>query len=466
MSAADEARLILGAIAVAVQTPGSGGALGLPVLLWGPPGVGKTARINQLAEALNFRLTTVLASIRGPEDFLGLPALQTDAETGARVTIFVPPKWARDLVALNPDNLDWYTRRPLKPLAGLLSAPSSTRAPSLPPGLPGLPATARPGTKPTVTLARGLLFLDEITTAPPRVLAGLLRVIHERVVGDIDLPLSTAVLAAANPPEQAVGEAVQPLQPPLANRFIHLDWPEPSAQEWAQWIEGTAKRASGLSTADIDAALREYHLSLTLSHPAFLRVFLHVATVAKEWFTVSGGKQATSFMYVLPKGEDEAGRAWPSPRSWEIGLRGFAAAQSLGRLDIGRVLLVGAVGTHAAEAFLDHLATKALPAPQDALIAAREGTLLWLPGPDRALGSAYVERVVKWAADEAPADLAPAAWDFLALLRRYGSGGLDLVQHSLKMLDKSKIAPTKAGVALLEELNLATARLQRAVGAL
>jgi len=48
-------------------------------------------------------------------------------------------------------------------------------------------------------------------------------VVLERVVGDLELPPEVAVVAAANPPEQAADG--WDLSPPLANRFCHLDWP-------------------------------------------------------------------------------------------------------------------------------------------------------------------------------------------------------------------------------------------------
>ena len=72
---------------------------------------------------------------------------------------------------------------------------------------------------------RGLLFLDELSTAPPAVQAALLRVVLERVVGDLTLPDEVAVVAAANPPDQAAdgwdlsGAAGQPaVSPVLADR--------------------------------------------------------------------------------------------------------------------------------------------------------------------------------------------------------------------------------------------------------
>ncbi len=50
----------------------------LPVLLWGEPGIGKTAALNQLAEALDLPLTTVIASVHEPSDFSGLPVVGDD----------------------------------------------------------------------------------------------------------------------------------------------------------------------------------------------------------------------------------------------------------------------------------------------------------------------------------------------------------------------------------------------------
>src|SRR3954470_5590842 len=103
-------------------------AADLPVLLWGEPGIGKTAALNQLADALQLPLTTVIASVHEPSDFAGLPVVGDDpARQGVPMA---PPDWAVRLV--------------------------------------------RAG--------QGLLFLDELSTAPPAVQAALLRVVLERRV--------------------------------------------------------------------------------------------------------------------------------------------------------------------------------------------------------------------------------------------------------------------------------------------
>lgn len=143
-------------------------AADLPVLLWGEPGIGKTAALTQLAAALDLPLTTVIASVHEPSDFSGLPVVGDDP--AAQGVPMAPPDWAVRLV-----------------LAG-----------------------------------RGLLFLDELSTAPPAVQAALLRLVLERRIGALQLPPGVRIVAAANPRSSAADG--WELSPPLANRFVHLRW--------------------------------------------------------------------------------------------------------------------------------------------------------------------------------------------------------------------------------------------------
>src|SRR5687768_8424377 len=143
-------------------------AADLPVLLWGEPGIGKTAALQQLAASLELPLTTVIASVHEPSDFSGLPVIGDDP--AVQGVPMAPPDWAVRLV--------------------------------------------RQG--------RGLLFLDELSTAPPAVQAALLRVVLERRVGALRLPPGVRIVAAANPRSSAADG--WELSPPLANRFVHLQW--------------------------------------------------------------------------------------------------------------------------------------------------------------------------------------------------------------------------------------------------
>lgn len=71
-------------------------AADLPVLLWGEPGIGKTAALTQLADSLDLPLTTVIASVHEPSDFSGLPVVGEDP--AVQGVPMAPPQWAVELV--------------------------------------------------------------------------------------------------------------------------------------------------------------------------------------------------------------------------------------------------------------------------------------------------------------------------------------------------------------------------------
>jgi len=151
------------ALLIALNTPGPKGQMGIPVLLWGRPGVGKSSFIEDLANE-DWKVLTIIASIHDPTDFSGLPIYEQGAVQ------YAAPAW-----------IDSFTE-----------------------------------------YAQGILFLDELSTCPPSVQAALLRVIFERRVGFKSLPNQVRIVAAANPPDLMVGG--WELSPPMRNRFVHLNW--------------------------------------------------------------------------------------------------------------------------------------------------------------------------------------------------------------------------------------------------
>jgi hypothetical protein len=292
----------------------------VPVLLWGAPGTGKTSAIRAMAAAAGLPCETVIASIREPSDFAGLPVV---VGQGVR---FAPPAWAQRLVA-----------------AG-----------------------------------RGLLFLDELSTAPPAVQAALLRVVLERVVGDLDLPAEVAVVAAANPPEQAADG--WDLSAPLANRLCHLTW-EINPRAVADGLAGgwTPPRLPELTGDWTSAEIMARGLVA-----AFLRVRPALACAP-------------------PTDPATAGRGWPSPRTWEMTARLWAAADAAGVGGETRsVLLRGCVGDGAGAEFLTWLAEMDLPDPEEALADPAAFVL-----PERA-DRAYAALAAITAA--VTADLTPERW--------------------------------------------------------
>ena len=263
--------------------------IGLPTLIWGPPGVGKTAHIQAMAEALDLHLEVVLASIREPSDFSGLPVIHEGMVNMA------PPQWAQRLIK-----------------AG-----------------------------------KAMLFLDEISTAPPAVQAALLRVILDRTVGDVALPDRVAIVAAANPPEQAAGG--WELSPPLANRFVHLQWTTYASQ----WIAGFL---AGWPTPTIQRVPKDWKSRIP-EIKAVVTAFIH---------------RRPNLLLAIPESEAEAGKAWPSPRTWEYATKALAAAKACGaNREVELDLLSGCVGEAVAIEFHAFLAELDLPDPEEILANAK-----------------------------------------------------------------------------------------------
>jgi hypothetical protein len=234
----------------------------VPVLLWGAPGTGKTSAVRAMAAALGWPCETVIAAIREPSDFAGLPVVR---EHGVQMA---PPRWAKRLA----------------------------------------------------DTGRGILFLDEISTAPPAVQAALLRVVLERVVGDLDLPEGVVVVAAANPPEQAADG--WDLSAPLANRFVHLDWTvEPAA--FAQGLAG------GWEPPTVPQLPEGWEDAIT-----------YTRGLISAFITVRPGLACE-----LPADAARAGRGWPSPRTWDMAARLWAAADAAeASTEATTALITGAVG--------------------------------------------------------------------------------------------------------------------------
>jgi len=261
----------------------------VPVLLWGAPGTGKTSVIRAMAHASGWPCETVIASIREPSDFAGLPVV--GGADGSAAVDFAPPKWARRLAEAGG----------------------------------------------------GLLFFDEVSTAPPAVQAALLRVVLERTVGDLALPEEVSVVAAANPPEQAADG--WDLSAPLANRFCHLEWPVDSRIMADGFSSGWPTGAAPL----LDQSWQR-QIPITRSWVAgFITVRPNLALE-------------------VPTDAAGAGRSWPSPRTWDMAARLLAASDAAGAGDLARSLLVrGAVGQGAGIEFLTWLIEADLPDPEAVL---------------------------------------------------------------------------------------------------
>ncbi|MET8825681.1 MoxR family ATPase [Streptomyces sp. NPDC004610] len=319
-------------------------AADLPVLLWGEPGIGKTAALHQLAASLELPLTTVIASVHEPSDFSGLPVVGDDP--AVQGVPMAPPDWAVRLV--------------------------------------------REG--------RGLLFLDELSTAPPAVQAALLRLVLERRVGALRLPPGIRIVAAANPRASAADG--WELSPPLANRFVHLPWVHDHEVVvrglGGVWPRATLPRLDPGRLSDAVGFARRAVCGLLAARPALV--------------------------HRLPGTETRRGGAWPSPRSWDMTVRLIAFATAAGSSrEVLSLLVRGTVGDGPGLELLAAVDRMDLPDPE---------TLLADPGaaelPERGdLRQAALDAVVQAVRNRPTRERWDAAWALL--LRALETGAPDLL---------------------------------------
>lgn len=154
----------------------TGNGTNTPVMLWGPPGVGKSQVVAQIAAERNTELIDIRLSQLEPSDLRGIP-FRTDS-----------------------GGVEWAI-------------------PSM------LPDVERHGEV-------GILFLDEINAAPPSVSAAAYQLILDRKLGNYQVPDGWAIFAAGNRQGDRGVAFVMPA--PLANRFSHYEL-DANLEDWVTW---------------------------------------------------------------------------------------------------------------------------------------------------------------------------------------------------------------------------------------
>jgi len=147
----------------------------IPVFIWGSPGIGKSSIVRDLAKELEFEFIDLRLTLMDPTDLKGIPFF--DAQKKEAI-------WAK------------------------------------------------PNFLPSDEESKGILFLDEINSAPPSVQASAYQLILDRRVGDYELPKGWSIVAAGN--NESDRGVVYRMPSPLANRFVHIDM-EVSFDDWKSW---------------------------------------------------------------------------------------------------------------------------------------------------------------------------------------------------------------------------------------
>lgn len=145
----------------------------VPAFVWGAPGIGKSSIVRQISQTKKIDFIDLRLSLMDPTDLKGIPFYDNEEHSA----LWAPP-------AFLPRN------------------------------------------------GEGILFLDELNSAPPSVQASAYQLILDRKVGEYELPKGWAIVAAGNRENDRGVVYKMPL--PLANRFVHFEM-EVNIQDWKNW---------------------------------------------------------------------------------------------------------------------------------------------------------------------------------------------------------------------------------------
>lgn len=147
-----------------------------PVFIWGPPGIGKSSLVQDFAHAVGLHCVSLLGSQLAPEDLIGVPQI-----VGGK-SHFCPP----------------------------------------------------------ATIAREepyCLFLDELNACSHEVQKAFYSLIHERRLGEYELPAGSIVIGAGNRAQDSA--IVKPMSSALINRMVHVQL-KASHRDWMTWAARTS----------------------------------------------------------------------------------------------------------------------------------------------------------------------------------------------------------------------------------
>lgn len=146
-------------------------ALVRPVFIWGPPGIGKSALVEQFAHAVGMPCVSLLGSQLAPEDIIGVPKIEEN------VSRFCPPALIAKKVPF-------------------------------------------------------CLFLDELNACSQEVQKAFYSLINDRRIGEFELPEGSVVIGAGNRAQDAA--IVKPISSALINRMMHVQL-RAHVTDWLTW---------------------------------------------------------------------------------------------------------------------------------------------------------------------------------------------------------------------------------------
>ena len=146
-----------------------------PVMVWGPPGIGKSDVAKKVAADRGATYIDVRALLLDPVDLRGIPYRDDDGRTRWAVPDFLPPSDSEDEFLIN---------------------------------------------------------LEELPNAPPMVQAALYQLVLDRKVGEYTLPKNARIVACGNRAQDRAGTFR--MSAPLASRFVNLE-ARADIDSWIDW---------------------------------------------------------------------------------------------------------------------------------------------------------------------------------------------------------------------------------------
>ena len=150
-----------------------------PIFLWGPPGIGKSDIVHQIAEQFDAPVVDVRLSLWEPTDIKGIPYFDSNSSKMA---------WA--------------------------------------------PPIELPDAEFAKQHKHIVLFLDEMNSAAPAVQAAAYQLVLNRKVGTYRLPDNVMIVAAGN--RESDKGVTYRMPAPLTNRFVHLEM-KVDFDDWFSW---------------------------------------------------------------------------------------------------------------------------------------------------------------------------------------------------------------------------------------
>lgn len=172
-----------------------------PAFIWGPPGIGKSQIVDQVAKQHGMEMRDVRLGLCDPTDIKGFPVPDMEAQAMR----WLPPNFLPPMMIQKEVTTTTGKGKTAKTVTTIETVPNDTK---------------------------GVLFLDEMNQAPPMVQTASYSLVLDRRIGDYVLPAGWVVLAAGN--REGDRGNVQKQPTPLSLRFTHLDL-EVSPEDWSEW---------------------------------------------------------------------------------------------------------------------------------------------------------------------------------------------------------------------------------------